>query len=110
MPQTGHTGFKMLGLVEIAVIAFVAALVLVPLAREYVDLRRSAGFGRIAALAATLLVLPSLAVGWIASSPLAAHPPIQWSATVVLALLVYSLGVAAVRSAAAPGEARAGGR
>lgn len=83
-----------------------AAVVLAPLGREYVDLRRSWGLGRLAALGTTLLVLPALGIGFALALPLSSRPALQWTATVIVALLVYSLGAAAVRASAHPAEAR----
>jgi hypothetical protein len=78
-------------------ILVVAGLVLVPLAREYVDFRRSWGLGRAAALGVTGLVVPAAALGVVAAAPLAARPWLQWGATVAVALAAYSLSVRAVR-------------
>jgi hypothetical protein len=78
-------------------ILVVAGVVLVPLAREYVDFRRSWGLGRAAALGATGLVVPAAALGVVAAAPLAARPWLQWGATVAVALAAYSLSVRAVR-------------
>jgi hypothetical protein len=91
---------------EIGVLAFVGLVLVAPLGREYVDLRRSWGFGRLAALGTTLLVLPSLGVGFALTLPLASQPALQWATTVLAALLVYSLFAAVVRSSAEPAEAR----
>jgi hypothetical protein len=78
------------------------AVVLVPLAREYVDFRRRWGVGRAAALATTALLLPSFLLGIALALPLAARPDAQWAATVLVTLLVYSLAVRAVEAAFAP--------
>src|SRR5829696_1741054 len=48
---------------NLILLAVVGIVVVAPLAREYADLRRAWGFGRLPALATTLLVLPSLGVG-----------------------------------------------
>ena len=85
-------------------ILVVAGLVLVPLAREYGDFRRSWGLGRAAALGVVALVLPAVAIGIAAASPLAARPFVQWGVTVAVALAAYSLAVRAV-GAAVPGAA-----
>jgi hypothetical protein len=85
---------------EIALLSLVGVLVLAPLAREYTDLRRSWGFGRASALGTTLFVLPSLGIGFALALPLASRPALQWATTVVVALCVYSLSAAAVRSRA----------
>ncbi|MGH3024473.1 MAG: hypothetical protein ACRDNI_12520 [Gaiellaceae bacterium] len=78
-------------------ILVVAGLVLVPLAREYCDFRRSWGLSRGAALAVTALVLPAVAVGIAAALPLAERPYVQWGVTVAVALAAYSLAVRAVQ-------------
>jgi hypothetical protein len=78
------------------------AAVLLPLAREYVDLRRSWGLGRAGALATTALVLPALAAGFALSLPLASRPELQWGVTVVATLAIYSLAVRAVATAVEP--------
>ena len=88
--------------------ALVAALVIVPLAREYADFRRSWGLSRAAALGVTGLVVPAVGIGIVAAAPLAAWPYAQWGVTVAAALLVYSLAVRAVGAAVAP--ARVAGR
>ena len=83
----------------------VAGLVLVPLAREYADFRRSWGLGRAGALLTTLLVLPSVGIGLAVAAPLAERPTVQWGVTIAAALTAYSLAVRAVD--AALGSARA---
>jgi uncharacterized membrane-anchored protein len=83
------------------VIALVAGIVLLPLAREYGDLRRSFGLSRLGALATTSLVLPAFGVATALALPLGAHPAAQWLATVVTTLLVYSLSANAIVSAPA---------
>jgi hypothetical protein len=80
----------------------VGAIVLVPLAREYLDFRRSWGLGRAGALATTGLVLPASAVGLALSLPLSSRPALQWAATVVAAVVVYSLAVRTVANAVEP--------
>jgi hypothetical protein len=92
--------------VEIAALAFVGLVALAPLGREYTDLRRSWGFGRLTALGTTLLVLPSIGVGLALALPLASGPVLQWTTTVVVALVVYSASAIAVRSVVTPAEAR----
>ena len=88
-----------MALENLTVLALVGAVVLVPLGLEYADLRRSSGLGRRAALATTLFVLPALGIGIAAGLPLAAAPALQWTVTVAVTLLVYSLAVAVVRAA-----------
>lgn len=90
---------------EIMIFLLVGLVVLAPLGREYADLRRSSGFSRLTAFGTTLLVLPALGVGFALALPLASQPALQWTVTVLSALLAYSVAVAAVRSAARPGAA-----
>jgi ABC-type spermidine/putrescine transport system permease subunit II len=85
---------------NLILLAIVGTVVVAPLAREYADLRQAWGLGRLAALATTLLVLPSLGIGLALSLPLAERPTLQWTAAVVLARVVYSLAAAAVRATA----------
>ena len=85
-------------------LAAVLAAVLAPLAREYADFR-SSGLSRAGAVATTLLVLPAVALGLVASLPLAATPAAQWGATVAVAIAAYSLGASAVRAAREPSRA-----
>jgi hypothetical protein len=91
---------------EIAIFSLVGLAVLAPLGREYADLRRSWGLGRLGAFGTTLLVLPSIGVGFALALPLASQPALQWTVTVLVALVVYSASAAAVRSAASPAEVR----
>lgn len=88
------------------VITILAGIVILPLAREYGDLRRSFGLSRAAALATTSLVLPAFAVGLTLALPLQSQPALQWVATVVGTLAVYSLAARAIAaSASAAGTA-----
>ena len=88
------------------VLAVLAAVVLVPLGREYADLRRSFGLSRMGAFATTGLVLPAFAVSAVLAQPLAAHPVAQWVATVATTIAVYSLTTRAiVASASSAGTA-----
>jgi hypothetical protein len=91
---------------EIAALSFVGLAVLVPLGREYMDLRRSWRLGRLTAFGTTLLVLPATGVGFALGLPLASRPALQWTTIVLVALLVYSLSAAAVRATASPADAR----
>lgn len=86
----------------IVVVTVIAAVVVVPLAREYADFRRTWGLGRLGALLTTALVAPSLAVGSALALPLAAHPGLQWVATVVATIAVYSLAVRGVEQIVEP--------
>ena len=81
----------------------VAALVVVPLFREYADFRRAWGLGRLASFGLTALVGPAVAIGVGVALPLAAWPFAQWGVTIATALAAYSL---AVRAAAAAMEPR----
>jgi hypothetical protein len=82
------------------VVTLLAGIVLLPLAREYGDLRRSFGLSRTAALATTSLVLPSFGVGLTLALPLQSRPALQWVATVVGTLVVYSLATRAIAASA----------
>lgn len=82
------------------VLGLLAGFVLVPLAREYADLRRSFGLSRLGAVATTSLVLPAFAIATVLWLPLAAHPVAQWLTTVATTLLVYSLAARAIASSA----------
>jgi uncharacterized membrane-anchored protein len=83
------------------VLAFLAAVVLVPLGREYADLRRSYALSRLGALATTALVLPAFGVSLILALPLADFPVAQWLATVATTFLVYSFATRAIVASAA---------
>jgi hypothetical protein len=83
-------------------LALIAAVVIVPLAREYADFRRTWGLGAVASLATTLLVLPALGVGLAIGVRLDTSFEVQWAATVVVTLAVYSLAAAGVRNAVEP--------
>jgi ABC-type Fe3+ transport system permease subunit len=85
---------------SLVVVLALAALVLVPLAREYAKIRDE-GLGRLAALATTLLIVPSLAIGLSVSLSLSDHPSVQWMGTVTVTLAAYSLAASALRSLAA---------
>src|SRR5215210_6295924 len=91
---------------EIGILSLVGLVVLAPLGREYADLRRSWGFGRMTAAGTTLLVIPSIGIGLALALPLASRPALQWAMTVLVALLAYPLSAAAVRSAASAAGAR----
>jgi hypothetical protein len=90
--------------VSILVLLGMAIVLAIPLAREYVDLRRGCGLARLPALATTTLVLPAAAAGLAVTSPLASYPAAQWTATVLFALLAYSLAARAIvaRASSAP--------
>lgn len=82
-----------------------AALVVVPLLREYADFRRSWRLGRLAALGLTGLVVPAVALGLAVAQPFAPWPFVQWGVTVAAALAVYSLAVRGVAAAIEPQRA-----
>jgi hypothetical protein len=77
-------------------LTLLAGIIFVPLAREYGDLRRSFGLSRVAAFATTSLVFPAFAVGLTLALPLQSRPALQWAATVVGTLAVYSLATRAI--------------
>jgi hypothetical protein len=104
----GADGVHMTMAAAIAILSLAGILVLVPLGKEYADLRRSWRLGRLSALGTTLLVLPSIGVGFALTLPLASWPALQWATTVLVALVFYSASAAAVRAASGPAEA--GGR
>jgi hypothetical protein len=81
--------------INLIVVATVGAVVLVPLAREYVDFR-SDGLTRPASLATTLLLLPALVIGLALALPLAAQPLVQWTVTVVVTVALYSFATRAI--------------
>ncbi|HSK16015.1 MAG TPA: hypothetical protein VK915_07580 [Gaiellaceae bacterium] len=72
-------------------ILVVGAIVLVPLAREQADFRRSWGRGRAAALGLTALVGPAVGIGLTVALPLVDRPWAQWAVTVAVALAVRSV-------------------
>ncbi len=83
----------------------VAALVVVPLVREYADFRRAWGLGRMSALGVTGLVIPATAIGLAVALPFGNWPFVQWGVTVAAALAAYSLAVRAVEGVLAPERA-----
>jgi hypothetical protein len=88
------------------VVALLAGIILVPLVSEYGDLRRSFGLSRVAAFATTSLVVPAFVLGLTLALPLQSRPALQWVATVVGTLAVYSLATRAIAaSASAAGTA-----
>jgi ABC-type molybdate transport system permease subunit len=82
--------------VSILVLLSLAIVLAIPLVREYLDLRRDCGLARLPALATTTLVLPASVAGVALTSPLSSHPAAQWTATVLFALLTYSLAARAI--------------
>ena len=81
--------------VNLLVLGTLGAVVLIPLAREYVDFR-AAGLARTAAVSTTLLLLPALAVGLALALPLAARPAAQWALIVVVTVALYSAAARAI--------------
>jgi hypothetical protein len=81
-----------------------AAIVLVPLGREFADLRRSFGLSRVAAFATTALVLPAFAGATVMTQPLAAHASAQWCAIVLATFAIYSLATRAIVASASSAE------
>jgi uncharacterized membrane-anchored protein len=84
----------------VAVTLLAAVVLVVPLGREYADLRRSFGLSRVAALGTTALVFPAFAVGLTLALPLQSQPPVQWLATVVATIAVYSVATRAIVASA----------
>jgi hypothetical protein len=78
----------------------IAAAVLVPLAREYADFRRSWGLTRTGALLTTFLVVPAFVLGLAVALPLAETPAAHWGAIVVVTLIAYSVGTRVALAAA----------
>jgi hypothetical protein len=86
-------------------VAFVpiVAVVLVPLAREYTDFRRSWGLTRTGAFLTTFLVVPAFGLALAVALPLAATPAAHWGAIVVVTLVAYSVGTRVALAAAQAG-------
>jgi hypothetical protein len=82
-------------------IVLLVAAVVVPLAREYAELRRAWGLGRLGALAATSTLFPSLGIGLAVSFPLDGTPAVRWLVAVAVTIATYSLALAALRPEAA---------
>jgi hypothetical protein len=100
------------GVVGWGLVIAIGALVVVPLAREYLDLRRTRGLSPLGGLVVTALVVPAFGVGFALALPLGDRPGLQWAVTVVTTLTVYSLAVRAIEvlrpspAAPAPGRLR----
>jgi hypothetical protein len=88
----------------VGVLATLGAIVLVPLGREYADLRRSFGLSRVGAFATTALVLPAFAVATVMTQPLSAHTSAQWCAIVLVTFAIYSLATRAIVASASSAE------
>lgn len=93
-----------MGLLNLIVVVIVAAVVLAPLTREYIDFRAD-GLTRSASLGTTLLLLPALGVGMSVALPLAARPAAQWATMVVVTVTVYSLATRAILARASSAAA-----
>jgi hypothetical protein len=87
-------------------LAVLAVAVLLPLGREYRAFRLEWGLGRVAALGTAFTLFPALWLGLALSAPLAGRPALQWLATVVVAILAYSLATAVLRPTLAPATRR----
>jgi uncharacterized membrane-anchored protein len=83
---------------SMVVLTLLAGIILVPLASEYGNLRRSFALSRIGALSTTALVLPAFGMATVFALPLSAHPVAQWLATVTTTVVVYSLAARAITS------------
>jgi uncharacterized membrane-anchored protein len=81
--------------VNLLLLGSLAAVVLVPLAREYVDLRAH-GLARASAVGTVALILPALSVALALALPLADRPAAQWAATVIVAIALYSAATRAI--------------
>jgi hypothetical protein len=80
----------------------IAAAVVVPLMREYAELRRTWGVGRLAALGATSTLVPSLGIGLVVSLPLDGTPAARWLVAVAVTIATYSVALSALRPTEAP--------
>jgi hypothetical protein len=88
----------------VGALAVLAAIVLVPLGREYADLRRSFGLSKVGAFATTALVLPAFAVATVMAQPLATHPSAQWCVIVLGTFSIYSLATRAIVASVSSAE------
>jgi uncharacterized membrane-anchored protein len=84
--------------------AVLAAVVLVPLGREYADLRRSYALSRLGALATTAIVLPAFGMSLMLALPLGGFPVAQWLAIVATTFVVYSFATRAIVASASSAE------
>jgi hypothetical protein len=80
---------------NLLLLATLGAIVLVPLAREYTDLR-VVGLARVSALGTLSLLLPALGVGLALTLPFAARPELQWAVTVIVTVALYSAATRAI--------------
>ena len=84
----------------------IAAAVVVPLVREYADLRRDWGLSRLGALGAACTLFPALGIGLAVSFPLDGTPAARWLVAVVVTIATYSLVLAALKPDAATATSR----
>ena len=80
---------------NLLLLAILSAVVLVPLAREYADLR-AIGLARVSAVGTLSLLIPALGVGLALTLPLAARPELQWGVTVIVTVALYSAATRAI--------------
>ena len=80
---------------NLLLMATLGAIVLVPLAREYADLR-AVGLARVSAVGTLSLLVPALAVGLALTLPFAARPALQWAVTVIVTVALYSAATRAI--------------
>jgi uncharacterized membrane-anchored protein len=81
--------------VNVLLLGSLGAVVLVPLAREYADLR-AVGLARVSALGTISLLFPALGVGLALTLPFAARPGVQWALTVMVTVALYSAATRAI--------------
>jgi hypothetical protein len=81
--------------VNLLLLATLGAVVLVPLAREYADLRAE-GVARASALGVISLLVPALGVGLALTLPFADRPELQWALTVIVTVALYSAATRAI--------------
>jgi hypothetical protein len=94
--------FLLVTLLAALPVLVILAAVVVPLVREYAELRQDWGFGRLAALGTTSTLFPSLGIGLAVSSPLAGTPALRWLVAVAVTIATYSLALSALRPSEAP--------
>jgi hypothetical protein len=87
-------------------VALLAAFVVLPLVREYAELRREWGLSRLGALGAATTLFPSLALGLAISLPLEGTPAARWLVAVAVTIATYSLALAALRPETATAASR----
>ena len=80
---------------NLLLLATLGVVVLVPLAREYADLRAT-GLARVTALGTLSLLLPALGVGLALTLPFTSRPALQWGLTVIVTVALYSAATRAI--------------